>query len=550
MYTDIMSSAPAPAQLHVRRDLRVVARIPLTDAPVTVGRSTLSSVVLDHPSVSRRHARVEPRGTQWYVADCGSTNGVWLNGRRVREAPVRTGDIVEIRPFGLELVADTVSYESESIRLLGSGDVCTIVSLDATSGAATRRRLDDLYTLARLVLHHPEAGSFWPVWQSTLQHALAAQRCVLIGVDEDGRLFPVTAGMSPTPDRGPLGVSRTVIGQVVESRQAVLVEQVRGDARLEQAASLVAGGTGTVICAPVMIAGRTRALVYADRPHNQPPFAASELEFATAAVELAAAAARLDELHAAACELAHVRGRLEAGREVQEALLPTPIPQPSWGEVVAVYCPAERVSGDIYDVQVDRQGRLLTMLADVSGKGVPAALLSAILQNTLRLALERTDNLAETMAQANAVLAAHSGSGAFCTLVLCRWSADGRHVEVANAGHPAPVWLKADGSTHLFPERTGLALGLQPEWDGRIVTCDARDARFLLLATDGVLEAHSATGEQYGPRRLAQTLAQLPGGRVGAAVERVASDVRRFCAPAEPADDLTRLAVGRTPPAQ
>jgi serine phosphatase RsbU (regulator of sigma subunit) len=543
-----MSSAPVPAQLHVRRDLRVVARIDLADDPLTVGRSSLCGVVLNHPSVSRQHARFEPRGAQWHVVDCGSTNGVWLNGRRVHDAPVRPGDVIEIRPFGLELIAETVSYESESIRLLASGDVCTIVSLDATSSAATRRRLDDLYTLARLVLHHPEAGSFWPVWQSTLRHALAAERCVLIGVDEDGRLFPVTAGMLPTPDRGPLGVSRTVIGQVVESRQAVLVRQVHGDARLEQAASLVAGGTGTVICAPVMIAGRTRALVYADRPQNQPPFAASELEFVTAAVELAAAAARLDELHAAACELAHVRGRIEAGREVQEALLPTPLPQPPWGEVAAVYCPAERVSGDIYDVQIDGQGRLLTMLADVSGKGVPAALLSAVLQNTLRLALDGSDDLAAAVARANAVLAAHSGSGAFCTLVLCRWSADGGRVEIANAGHPAPVWLKADGSTQHFPERTGLALGLEPDWDGRIVECDAHDARLVLLATDGVLEARSAAGEEYGVRRLGHALAQAASSPASGAVERITSDVRHFCAPAEPVDDLTLLAVSRRPP--
>ncbi len=542
-----MASAPTPAQLHVRRDLRVVARVDLTDIPVTIGRSALSDVHLDHPSVSRQHAHFEPRHTQWYVVDRGSTNGVWLNGRRVHEAPVRPGDIVEIRPFGLELVSDTVSYESESIRLLGSGEVCTVVSLDATSSAATRRRLDDLYTLARLVLHHPDAGSFWPVWQGTLQHALAAQRCVLIGVDEDGRLFPVTAGMLPTPDHGPLGVSRTVVGQVVETRQAVLVERVRGDARLEQAASLIAGATGSVICAPVMIEGRTRALVYADRQQTQPPFAASELEFVTAAVELAAAAAKLDELHAAACELAHVRGRIEAGREVQEALLPAPIPQPPWGDVAAVYWPAERVSGDIYDVRIDRQGRLLTMLADVSGKGVPAALLSAILQNTLRLWLESTDDLAATLAQANTVLYAHSASGAFCTLVLCRWSADGQQVEIANAGHPAPVWLKHDGSTHMFPERTGVALGLQPQWDGRIVDCDAHDARFLLLATDGVVEARNAANEEYGARRLAQALAQLPPGPASAAVEHVSADVRRFRGPAEPADDLTLLVVGRTP---
>ncbi len=540
-----MSSVRCPHQLIVRRDLRRIASVELHKERMTLGRSPRCDIVLEHSSVSRQHAALEQRGGEWHVVDQGSTNGVLLHGERVQDAPLRPGHVFEIRPFSLELCGLAPRPEEDSVQLCDTDDLRTVASIAVSTRGTVQRRLEDLYALARLLIRRNESGGFWPAMQVALRHSLAASHCELIGIDDAQRLFPLTFAGPGGPGRAAVGLSRSVIREVSATQRAVLVARVRQDARYAEAASLVAGGTGSVLCAPIVAAGSTRALVYADRSQAEPPFRPEDLEFIAAAVDLAAARVELDDLHASARELARVHGRIAAGREMQELLFPAPIPQPPWGEIAAVNYPAERMSGDIYDVRLDTQGRLVTMLADVSGKGVPAALLTAILQNTLRLALPEMENLEAIVQRLNAVLHTYNALGSFATLILSRWSSGGDHVELANAGHPAPLWLKENGTREAFPVCVGLALGITEAWTGEIREFDARDVVAMVAYTDGANEAKNPRGAAYGVDGLDQALARLGSQTAGRLVEELVRGVRDFCAPAEPGDDVTFLVVTR-----
>ena len=533
-------------RLLVRRDLRTVTEVSLGGDTLTIGRSPRCDVTLEHPSVSRFHARLEHRQDCWRVIDNNSTNGLLLNGQKAKEALLMPGDLVEIRPFLLSYVTGPDMPGDQSIRLAESGAVTGTARVSASPSAVVRQRLEDLYSLAQLVIRPHDGGALWRTIQAALERSLAADRCVLVGLDDTGNLYRLVPPARPSGTVESLDVSRSVLGDVVASRQGVLVEHVDDDQKYAQAVSLAGGGVGSVICVPIVMAGRTRAIVYADRRRTRRPFGIEDLEFVAASADLAAAAGQLDELHDKAPELARVQGRIETAREIQELLLPSPIPQPSWGHVAACNVPADQMSGDIYDVMSDASGRLVLMVADVAGKGVPAAFLTAVLQNTLRLTVAAVEDLGEIVERVNAAIDTHSPDDSFVTMILCRWSADGESVEIANAGHLAPLWLKTGGAVQPFPEGVGLALGLRSKWDGKIVRYDAADVAAMMLYSDGAIEAANEAGELHGVGRLSQALAQHGDKSAEALLAALVDGVERFCAPHEPADDVTMLVAQRT----
>ncbi|MBU0618059.1 MAG: SpoIIE family protein phosphatase [Planctomycetes bacterium] len=536
-------------RLIIRRELRPVKKVDLRGEVLTAGRSQACDIALEHLSVSRCHARFERRKGRWHVLDNNSTNGVLVNGRPVGEAALSPGDVIEIRPFTLDYVVGETPDSDQSIRLADVRSVATTTRSSGTAPNVVKQRLDELYALAHLVIKRRSGDSLWESIQTALRRSLAAKRCVVIGVDEAMRLYRLVPQAWPADAATPLEVSRSVLREVIDSRQGVLVQRVADDERFAGADSLVGGGIGSVICVPVVVENGTRAIVYIDRAGASRPFGENDLAYVIAAVDLASAAVELDELHEQARELARIRGRIEVGREIQELLLPSPIPQPRWGQVAARNYPAEQMSGDIYDVAVDRSGRLMVMLADVCGKGVPAAFQTAVLQTTLRLSLAAGEDLHEIIERVNAEVAAESPADSFITMVICRWTPGGDAVEIANAGHFPPLWLKTDGTVEPFPECVGLALGISDHWQGEVMRCDARNVALVVLYSDGVIEARDEADRQYGERRFSHVFSQCASKTAEDTVDTLTDSVGDFCGRNDPTDDLTLLVVRRNPPA-
>jgi sigma-B regulation protein RsbU (phosphoserine phosphatase) len=546
--SSMTTANPALApRLIIRQDLRVIREIQLAEPRYKIGRSARCEISLEHPSVSRLHAEIVQDGDSWRLADCGSTNGVFVNGQLATEVTLQPGDVVEIRPYSLNFLAGDAGAGDQSIVFAAAGAVTTAARAGMYGGTEiVRQRLEDLYALARVVIAHRDSGSLWLSIQAALERSLAANRCVLLGFDATQSLYRLAPRARPSGAAEALDVSRSVLADVIKSGQGVLVERISHDHKYAHAHSLAGGGVGSVICVPVVIDGAPRAIVYADRHESREAFRAEDLEFVAAAVDLAAAAVGLDDLQDKARELARINGRIEAAREIQEMLLPTPLPQPAWGAVAACNLPADQMSGDIYDVILEPDGRLTTLIADVSGKGVPAAFLTALLQSTMRLSLATMDDLGEVVRRVNATIEQLSPDDSFITMVVTRWAADGATVEIANAGHHAPLWLGRDGQVCRHPERVGLPLGVSSAWAGQIVRVDARDYEAMAIFTDGASEARNADGEEFGVEGLTAAFAQLGELTAEQMVAQLEQALERFATTGDILDDVTMVVLRRT----
>jgi phosphoserine phosphatase RsbU/P len=241
-----------------------------------------------------------------------------------------------------------------------------------------------------------------------------------------------------------------------------------------------------------------------------------------------------------------VEGELRSAREIQASLLPPMLPaSPDRGFTLhALNDPARLVAGDFYDFFHVDQNRLALVIADVSGKGSPAAMFMAVVRTRLRdyAAPEKTP--AEIIAALNASLAADNERGMFVTLFLGYYDVRSGELVYANAGHNPPYVMRC-GSGFSTLEPTGPIVGVLAGAEYADEKCHIAQNDLLVLYTDGITEAHAASGPLFGEQRLEellQSLADCPVENVCQSIIRAAGDFSK----GDLSDDATVMVLKRT----
>jgi sigma-B regulation protein RsbU (phosphoserine phosphatase) len=206
--------------------------------------------------------------------------------------------------------------------------------------------------------------------------------------------------------------------------------------------------------------------------------------------------------------------------------------------------PANTVGGDYFDVIDLGAGRLAIVIGDVAGKGIPAALLMALLQGSLRTLITAGLRGVEVVAALNRHLHANIPSNRLVTLFYAELEPGRSEVRYVNAGHNPPLHVRADGSVaRVMP--TGMALGVLPETPYETGDLLLERGERLLLYTDGITEASNAAEEEYGEDRLVATLASSADLDGPVLLDRLRTEVLGFCGLVRPRDDMTLLLVSR-----
>jgi len=237
------------------------------------------------------------------------------------------------------------------------------------------------------------------------------------------------------------------------------------------------------------------------------------------------------------------REELEDGRAVQMALMPAPTPALEGWQIWLFTRPANDVGGDLVDfLRIDEQ-RAAIVLGDVAGKGLPAALLMAKLQATLRALAPEFTSLAEIGQRVNTILNRDGLPNRFATLVYLEVSPHSGRVRVLNAGHMPPFVVRVGGSTEL--PRGSFALGMLPGASFEEQAVDLVPGDTLIVYSDGVTEAMNAAGDFFGDERFAALLSAVPVLPVAAAGEWIVGAVDRFVGAASRHDDLSVVILRR-----
>jgi phosphoserine phosphatase RsbU/P len=247
--------------------------------------------------------------------------------------------------------------------------------------------------------------------------------------------------------------------------------------------------------------------------------------------------------------LARVEQELALAQRIQRTSLLSEFPCLPRCEVHAFYVPSKEVGGDFYDVVATGDGAHLVAIADVSGKGVPAALLSAMLQASLRTQAESVSAVGDILRNINSLLFRSTEPGQFATFFLARVDGERLELTFSNAGHNWPVVFRRRGGRD-FLVRGGTPLGIleRGAFETDHVTLEPGDV--VLCYTDGITEARDAGGEEFGEERLMALAESLPRDLDARAFgERVLAGHREFLAGTDSQDDVTLVVLRALAPA-
>jgi serine phosphatase RsbU (regulator of sigma subunit) len=248
-------------------------------------------------------------------------------------------------------------------------------------------------------------------------------------------------------------------------------------------------------------------------------------------------------------EQERMRNELELSRKIQEELLPKAALQSGRIKVEGVSIPAREVGGDFFNYFPLPSGEVALLVADVSGKGVAAALLMANLQATLRARLPLVQDLARLSRELDREIHASTPSEVYLTLFMCILSPAADEMRYVNAGHNTQFIIHASGRVDSLAS-TGRPLGLLPGGDYLECRIPLATDDLLFLYTDGLVEANDSLQQEFGQARLETLLTQMRAGSPGEILARIREELQNHRGAAEAEDDATILALKIASPAQ
>jgi len=515
------------------------------DKPVfSIGRRSGNDLQLVGSDVSRDHAEIALDNGRFLLRDRGSRYGTYVNGEGISEHELKHGDLVRLgRSGGAELVfllddATQSPASSDKHTTSAVGDLRQVAALlEGLRALGSGRVLDEVLAL---------------VMDSALEVTGAERGFIMLAsADNENELeFKIARGRGRVTLSGKgFETSRKIPEEVFKTGQEKIVADLLDGDLANVHMGTVALGIRHVLCTPLKL---VRYLDKADMPNVEKRIGVLYLDSrergallsraARAALETlateAAVAIENARLYRETLEKARMEQELRIAAEIQQALLPEPRRKGEFFEAVGQSVPCRSIGGDFFDYVDLPNGAFGFAVGDVAGKGAPAALLTAVLQGVFASQASSGSSPSETLSRVNIALIRRAIESRFATALYAIIGPKGE-LTYCNAGHNPPMVFGKDGVQRL--EKGGLILGLfeHATFEEGTATLDPGD--LLVAFSDGVTEALSTEGEEYGEQRLLDCVQANRDKSVAELLDSIFASVREFTAGAVQSDDVTAL---------
>jgi len=537
---------------------RRFARVTQTPFHIGRGAETGNHLQLSDRRISRNCAAIVTEANRFYLEDRGQRRGLFVNGEKIESRELQNGDAIT---FGLEDSYEIIfrnstgaSTDDESIPHL----LTRIEHITASepTGSGGLRKLNLLLEATTLLHSQLPLDS---VLGTMLDHAVSvtdADRGLLLEGDDPAnlkvRLARRSGGLRLPPES--LTPSQTAIQLALKQRSPVITEDLaQADMDLAAAQSIVAQRLRAVVVIPLyanLRANTQESMVNVKRGEflgvlymdSRRPAAFSKLDRQILDALAADAASILD--NARLVERERERQRMEQeiniARDIQQALLPRDFREFPHLAVSGINFPCLSVGGDYFDVFPLSDKRTAFLIADVSGKGLGAALLTTMLQGALSGMTLGTDP-ARVFNHVNRFLCSHSEVGRYATMFFGILDQDGE-MDYINAGHPSPFLIRHGVAEEPFTEGS-YPVGLVQEAEYVTARVKLEPGDTLILFSDGVTEAMDPSEDLYGVPRLREVLTGQSDCALDKLQKSILESVENFAKGAHQADDLTLLIV-------
>jgi serine phosphatase RsbU (regulator of sigma subunit) len=542
-------------------------------ASMILGRHSACDIVLESASVSRQHTRILNINGSYYLEDLHSRNGTFLNGKPITQRQllgendeVGIGDLAFIFHLGppeLNITPPSARHgdtATEAVMVddddeLPKGSATIMSKLDISSGSRglrlevnTKAKLKALLEISQHLGKALELGEVLPkLLESLFTIFLQADRGFIVLRDPlTNRLVPKAIKYRRREDAQTVCISQTIVNSVMLSKEAILSADAAADARFDMAESIVDFHIRSTMCAPLVDRdGTSLGVIQLDTLDARNRFKQDDLDMLVSVACQAAFAVENAQLHESAMRDQAIRREMVVAHEVQRGFLPFASPRIPAYDFFEFYEPANQLGGDYYDYVELPGGRLAVVVADVSGKGISAALLMAKLSAETRFCLASESSPAAAIGRLNRAFCDIGWEDRFVTLVLAVLDPQRHEVTIVNAGHLPPLLRHGSGAVEsLADAETCLPLGVDRGVEYAQCVHPLAPGDSIVLYTDGITEAMNAKDEIYGSQRLFSLLG-CDVDRVGLLGRRLLDDVKRFVGTQPQSDDMCLTCFGR-----
>jgi len=537
-----------------------------------VGRHLEAEVQLDDLAISRKHARLiqDDRGG-FIVEDLGSGNGTFVNGVRIQTQRLKHGDQIqvgntvftfntEVKPPRRDL--GDIDPGRTMLHLSDDDTTETVVNVLDVDSREARQQVDETTTVEQLVRANSHLQTLREISESLAANLEEQQLLdkilmklfevfpethrgfIILREPETGQLTTRARKVIGAEDSSRVEISKTIIQFVLDKKQAVLSRDAMEDTRFRASESIVDFGMRSFMCAPLKHEEEILGFIMLETRRVSSNYDEEGLGLLAGLASQASLAIANARMHARLVARERLEQELANARRIQLSFLPQQPPEVPGYEFVDWYDTAQEVGGDFYDFLLPPSGKVGIVVGDVSGKGIPAALMMAQMTSHVRVNAANQISPARITAQLNeAVL--QGETELFVTTLIMALDTEKRTITMANAGHLPPLVKKSDGHVEKVEGGNSFPVGIVNDAEFPEISFEIEPNELVCVFTDGIVEAMNAEKETFGYARLIKVLEDGPPD-AAVAVRNIRQAVKEHASGVEQSDDLTLICFGPT----
>jgi serine phosphatase RsbU (regulator of sigma subunit) len=517
--------------------------ITLDHSPFSVGRKVDKDLVIADPRVSRDHAIITSENGQFEVVDQGSKHGTFVNGERIQRKTLERNDRLE---FGVRDVSYVVFHPHHATSNTAREFLSQISGIHISSESTDLEKLTLFLEAARKL---NTTGVLDEILVTLLEATLKltrAERGYVFLKTEEGMRLAAGRNSKGEPLLDDKTISHSILDDALKSNSEFVVTDTSQSLELKGRQSIVAYDLRTVICIPLRkpqvqatrdiqavtpadTSAEVMGVLYVDSRFASRDISSVSNDILRAIATEAASLIENARLVQAEEAARRYQQELSIAASIQQRLMAVTIPEVPFARLAGKNLSCKEIGGDFFDA-VNTEDGLALVLADVSGKGVSAALLASTLQGMIYSQLTAGMPLTEIVAAANRFFTHKHIGEKYATLIVARIRRDGE-LEYVNCGHVPP--LLVCNHEVIRPKHGNLPVGLLGDATYESDRCNLHPGDRLVLVTDGVTEAENARGDFFEDYRLEAVAAKSE------TLEDIFSAVANFCGGTPLNDDCT-----------
>jgi sigma-B regulation protein RsbU (phosphoserine phosphatase) len=447
--------------------------------------------------------------------------------------PVLTDRQIEMATFSCSYIANLINNENLVQDLEGSSE-------------RMQKMLREMVTLHEIT-HALESSdnldSLLEYIMQKSQNVMTAEAAsLMLVIEETNELeFKVTLGPKAKevkPFRLPIG--KGISGWVAQTGEAVLIADAYSDPRFDPSFDKRSGfRTNSMLCVPMIHQSKIVGVMTLINKLDGMPFNENDQNLFTIFASQAALSIENARLLFAAIEKERLDKELQVASEIQNLLIPQEIPQSTFMEIAAEYIPCKEVGGDFYDIIKLDKDRFIFVVADVSGKGIPGALVVSNMQATLRAFLEYSDDLLPVVSKLNEAIIRQTTTDRYITFFIGLYDHKKSKLTYINAGHNPPLLINKKGDMQEL-KTGGIFIGFMP-WEYELEEISFNKDDTLVMYTDGLVEAMDSEEAEFEMRGLKKTIKESLSVSPEKLKEKIIDRVNDHIGAVPLSDDFTLL---------